>query len=407
MVDPTKKRLTIIFLVNIIIFNLIVLIVVYFFLQYSMIRNAKRHIIENTATEFLPHYKTNNLDILKKIIEDEYFQVLNGKGQIVLDVQSSVHFKPLLNKSHFEAAFSGKQIFEIIKQQNTNYMVSYLPLDRDHVLRVTLSLEELSEFKSSFLSILFFTLPGMFFLSYIISRYMVNQSLKPIKKIFAYQETFTSNITHELNSPMTSIKGNLEVLLRKKRSLGEYRETIKSVLGRINDIIDLLNNLYLLANSKLKPLDLFKENADIEKIIGGLVEKYEPLIFSKNIKFNLHIKQNTFCKCDISLMERAIENLIDNAVKYTPDSGLIEIRALRNKKNCMLTISNTCKDITNDEIKNLFNPFYRGKNALNKNLEGKGLGLHIVQYIIYSHGGIIFTKLDRELLSFTIKLPGR
>ncbi len=406
MIDQTKKRLNLIFLSAIATFNIFILVILFSFLHYRLINAAQKHIIENVAVEFLPHYKTNNLEILKKIIEDEHFQVLNRKGQIVLDVQSSVHFKPRFNESHFEAAFSGKQVFEIIKQQDANYMISYSPLDHDHVLRVTLSLEELSEFKNNFITIVLFTIPGIFFLSYILSRFMVNQSLKPIKKVFAYQETFSSNITHELNSPMTSIKGNLEVLLRRERSPGEYRETIKSVLGRINEIIDLLNNLYLLATSKLKPLDLFKENVNIEKIIDGLIEKYEPLIFSNNIELNLSIQQNTFCECDASLIGRTIENLLDNAVKYTPPGGLIEIRVLRDKKNLMLTISNTCVGITYDEIKNFFSPFYRGKNILNKNLEGKGLGLHIVQHIIYSHGGTILTNLEKELLSFTIKIPG-
>ena len=232
---------------------------------YSVTNAAKKHLTEDIELEFLPHYRQKDFDILKKIIIDEFFQVLDRKGEVVLNVQSSVHFNPSLNESNLEAAFSGRQVFETTEHQNNTYMISYFPLDTDseHVGRITHSLEEMSHFRGILIKIMLFTLPFLLLISGIISRYLVHQSLKPIVKVLTYQETFSSNVTHELNSPLTSMKGNLEVILKRERTLQEYRETLKSVLRNVDGIIDLLNNLYLLATSKFKPLDLYKENDNI------------------------------------------------------------------------------------------------------------------------------------------------
>jgi signal transduction histidine kinase len=405
MIEPAKKRLTIVSLSLLVMSNILILLIIFTILHYILINNAKEHIMENIATEFMPHYKNNDLDTLRKIIEDEKFQILNREGEVVLDVQSSVHFIPPVNKSDLEAAFSDKHIFKIINPGNISYMVSYLPLDRNHILRVILSMEELSAFRKNFIIISLLTLPVMLLLSYILSRYMVAQSLEPVIRIFNYQETFSSSITHELNSPLTSIKGSLEVGLRRERSAEEYRNILKSALGRVNRLIDLLNNLFLLATSKFKPLDLLKEEVNIGTMIKEIIENYEPYLFNKDIKVNLAVDQDNICRCDSSLMRRAIENLIDNATKYTSTGGKVEIKTLHDRKNFILSISNTYNGITINDMKNLFKPFTRGKNSSASHPEGKGLGLHIVQYIGHSHGGTISVSFDNNMLTFIIKMP--
>jgi signal transduction histidine kinase len=100
--------------------------------------------------------------------------------------------------------------------------------------------------------------------------------------------------------------------------------------------------------------------------------------------------------CDEGLMRRALENLVDNAVKYTPNAGTIKI-GLAGQKNCLnFTISNTCESINRDEIANFFEPFYRGENAISRSIDGKGLGLYIARYIIRSHGGDITIKTSDD-----------
>ncbi len=401
MIDPAQKKLNAIFLSIIISFNILILAIIFFFLHYGLISSVKNHIIDSTATEFMPHYNNNDLATLNKIIEDEYFEVIDRQGDIVLDVKSSVHIKPPLNKKLFKAAFTGSQVFEILKHEDKSYLVSYVPLNSEHILRVTISIEELSHFQRNFLLIILFTLPAMVVLSFFLSRYMVNQSLNPVKRVMTYQETFASNIAHELNSPLTSIKGNLEVSLKKDRTPEEYRNAMKTVLNRVNGIIYLLNNLFLLATSKFKPLDLLREQMKINEIISGLDDKYEPVTLLKNIRLNIDLPADTVFYCDRSLMHRAIENLLDNAVNYTPENGLIDITSVHSKDGSTLIISNTCDRVTKDYISNFFKPFYRGKDRS----EGKRLGLYIVQYIIESHGGKVTANINDNLLTFKLLIP--
>ncbi len=402
MITEIKKKLSITFLSIMAGLGVLTLIVIFSFLNYRLGTVAEEHIMVNVAAEFMPHYEKNDIVTLSKIVEDEHFQVMNKKGEVVIDVQSTVHFDPLLNTSHLEAAFSGNPIFE----QDDGYMVAYLPLDRDYVLRVTMSMEGLSEFQRSFTIIILLVLPVVLLLSYALSRYMVTQSLEPIKKVLTYHETFSSTVTHELNSPLTSMKGNLEVLLRRDRSEQEYKETSKLVLRKINEIINLLNNLHLLATSKLKPLDLYKETVNLEKIVEEIAEKYKPSLHSQDIKLSMSLQPDVYCECDASLVKRAIENLVQNAFKFTPPAGLIEIQARHEERECILAISNTCEHLEQKDLENLFKPFYRGPGSLSRDTSGKGLGLYIVQYIITSHGGTITAGINNNQVYFTMRIPG-
>jgi signal transduction histidine kinase len=411
MIDPVKKKLSIIFFSIMIVLIMAVLTTVYLFMDYRLFGSVKQHLIESIDTEFMPHYKNNDFEVLSKIVEDELFQVLNGKGEVVFAVQSSVGFSPALNRSLLDAASKGRQVFETITHTKEHYLVTYYPLGGAFIGRAVHPIESRTVFRKNFAVLMIFSLPLLLLLAYLSSRYMVSQSLKPISKVLKYQETFSSSVSHELNSPITSIKGSLEVALRRDRSPQEYQGILKSALKKIDDIIDLLNNLALMATSKFKPLDLYRERVNMAEIIDDVVDKYEPLIYAKSISPNLSVHTSESCEtivpieCDATLMRRAIENLLDNAVKYTSPDGVIKLSCNNDASHFIFTISNTCSDISKDDLKNLCEPFYRGKNITDKNVEGRGLGLHVVQHIVYSHGGTLTPQLENGTLSITMKIP--
>ena len=127
---------------------------------------------------------------------------------------------------------------------------------------------------------------------------------------------------------------------------------------------------------------------------------------SRGIMFTLTGASGITCYCDEALIRRTIENLIDNAVKYTPDNGSISLTAEKDPKKISLTITNTCKSIEKGELKHIFDPFYRGRTTRQSNIEGKGLGLYISRYIIRSHGGDIrVNNTYGNLFSLTVTLP--
>lgn len=271
---------------------------------------------------------------------------------------------------------------------------------------VAMPVDIMLAYRNQFLKLVLFSIPGMLALSYITSRVLVDYALKPAVDFCRFQENFLSNVAHELRSPLASLQGNLEVSLRRERPVEEYKEAIGISLKETRRMIDLLKNLHLLASSRLKPLDILHKQVDLEDIVSDLINRYRAQIDSKNIDLSIENISGASCFCDKSLIKRAVENLLDNAVKYTPDRGTIKIIVLKDSRSLFLTIKNTAPDIQADEVKYLFEAFYRGKNIVNKDIEGKGLGLYITRYILRSHKGDITVAVTPDnLFSVTIALP--
>ena len=113
MIEPAKKKLNIIFITAMIFLVCSILASVYLFMDYRLTKSVKEHLTEAIETEFMSHYRKGDFDVLSKIIEDELFEILDGGGNVVFSVQSSIPFSPGLNRALFDAAGRGEQVFEI------------------------------------------------------------------------------------------------------------------------------------------------------------------------------------------------------------------------------------------------------------------------------------------------------
>ncbi|RPI38322.1 MAG: GHKL domain-containing protein [Nitrospiraceae bacterium] len=406
MINPAKRRLTRIFAAVTLLFSVLILGLSYFVVHYSTIREMKRHMNEDIDKEFLHKFYNSGLEPFKDAWNERRFQILNRQGEVVISTSNSAEFYPTLNPEHLQKAFNGKRVFEEHNVLNEPYLISYFSIDGKYIGRAASSLAEAKKYESIFLKLILGTLPGVLLISFFISRYLVNQAMQQISDFFTFQETFSSNVTHELRSPLASLKGNLEVTLRKERGTDEYKDTLALGLKEVDRIINLLNNLNLLASSQSKPLELFTDAVDVRALIDELIRTYKPVLQSKKIHLNVIRNEKATCICDEGLIRRTIENLIDNAVKYTPEGGSIQLDMTSKSGNVLLTITNTCMVMNKDDLGHIFDPFYRGKNALSHNAEGKGLGLYISRYIMRSHGGdITLNNTDGNVFSITLSLP--
>lgn len=406
MIVPTKKRLARIFTSVILIFNVIILIVSYAFLHQSIMSGAKRHMRDDIQREFLDQYKRTGLDPINNLWDEHFFQILNKDGGVVVSARNSVNFYPELENVSLKKAFDGKTSFIVRKIGHNEYMISYFPLDGTYIGRAAMSFSETRKYQKNFLYMMLVALPAMFLFSYLTSRFLVNHAMEQISDFFTFQETFSSNVTHELRSPLASLKGNLEVTLRRERSIKDYKDTLQLSLREVDRIIGLLNNLYLLASSKFKLLDLFKNEVDIVKISVEVARTYAGAMEDQGITFTLSDSDTALCHCDEALIRRTIENLLDNAVKYTPASGSISMAIQKHEKMISLTITNTCKTLDRSDLQHIFDPFYRGMNTKRDRIEGKGLGLYISRYIVRSHGGDIkVNNTYGNLFSLTVTIP--
>ncbi len=408
MIDILRKKLVLIFTVIIIIFNVLGMSVLLVYLHISATSVCKTHLLDEIKNEFLPNYRQIGKENIMRMFDEDYLEILTKDGVILGGTKRSQRFAFPVDEGLLREAFSGKTVFQDAEVGAAQYLVAYFPLDHSLIGRAAMPVDIMIAYRNQFLKLVLFSIPGMLALSYIASRFLVDYALRPAVDFCRFQENFLSNVTHELRSPLASLQGNLEVSLRRERPAEEYKEAIRISLKETRRIIDLLKNLHLLATSRLKPLDVLHRQVALEGIVSDLIGRYQEQIDLKKIALSIENISGASCFCDESLIKRALENLIDNAVKYTPDGGTIKIRASADSRSAYLTIENTAADIQADEVQYLFEAFYRGKNIANSGIEGKGLGLYITRYILRSHkGDITVTVTPDHMFSAEVSLPLR
>ena len=234
-----------------------------------------------------------------------------------------------------------------------------------------------------------------------------NKMLERIESAFKTQKNFIANASHELRTPLTVITGHLEVTLMNARKNEEYRKTIISVLGNIKNLNHISNRLLQLAqaSSEFSEADfslirideiLWQSKKDVLKINDSY---HININFSDSIddEYKLNVKGNE------QLLRTAISNLIDNGCKYSGDhTSDISINNENNK--VIINFSDKGIGISEEELKMIFQPFYRAKNAIGT--KGHGIGLSLVEKIITLHKGKITVKSEiMKGSAFTLSLP--
>lgn len=232
-----------------------------------------------------------------------------------------------------------------------------------------------------------------------------------ITQSFQYQELrkeFVANVSHELRTPLTVIKGFVETLQdgawRDEHKAPEYLNTI---YRHANQLTNLVSDLLEL--SKLESLGLSPRWAPVD--LGFVVHKaYElllPAAQRKNQTLSLNLDDHLpVIKGNADYIERAVSNLIDNATKYTPEGGKIEVSAKANGQYLVVSVSDNGIGIPRDDIPRIFERFYRVDRSRSREMGGTGLGLSIVKHVAQVHGGQIEVEsTPAQGSTFRLKLP--
>jgi len=236
----------------------------------------------------------------------------------------------------------------------------------------------------------------------------VMRDITAFREVERMKTDFVANVSHELRTPLTSIKGFVETLL--DGALQEP-ETARHFLEIINDEADRLNRLIgdLLSLSRIeaKQGEIHKTFVDLEKLISNVVSVLSPQANEKSLTLNIDIKKPLpTLQVDSDLIGQLMINLVDNAIKYTPKGGRIDITAFRVKNGIKVAVKDTGIGIPWDSIPRLFERFYRVDKARSREMGGTGLGLAIVKHILEVHGGTI--DVDSRVgrgSNFTFFLP--
>ncbi|MCF7848343.1 MAG: cell wall metabolism sensor histidine kinase WalK [Kiritimatiellales bacterium] len=230
-----------------------------------------------------------------------------------------------------------------------------------------------------------------------------------LRHLETVRSDFVANVSHELKTPITSIKGFVETLLSEEWNHSEeilrFLEIINQQTGRLSAIID---DLLTLSRLEQKTGTVIKENEKLVDILEDAIRLCELQAKETTIQIQLECPNDIVLPINAHLLEQAIVNLVINAVKYSEPEKTVRIMAEKQAERVIIRVEDEGFGIENKHLERLFERFYRVDTARSRKLGGTGLGLSIVKHIVQVHEGSIHVESKIGVGStFTIALPGR
>jgi heavy metal sensor kinase len=406
-----------------------------------------------------------NLKPIGKLI-----QVLDESGNIgrksdnLKDIQLPISLGALKNASKGMITFETNRSLESPPLR----IVTFPVLENNHITRiiqVASSLEDVEDALNTLLIILMIAVPLALLIASMGGQFLANKALKPVDQItqtarmitsknlnqrikslrvkdeisrlietfnemisrldrsFSQVKQFSTDASHELKTPLTILKGEVEVTLRKERTPQEYEQILKSNLEEINRMSQIVEDLLLLSKADSGELRLNKEDMNLTEILNEVVAHVDTLAQSKHlhVETSNHHEEIHILGDPLRIRELFL-NLIENGIKYTEEGGSIRIRLTKDTllqdgntsgrpqeeqtEFVKIIVSDTGIGIAKEDQERIFDRFFRVDKARSRGQGGSGLGLSICKWIVEAHRGEI--NVESELgkgSSFIIKLP--
>lgn len=222
------------------------------------------------------------------------------------------------------------------------------------------------------------------------------KSLRAIEVISKAKSDFISSVSHELRTPLTSIKGFSSLLVEEKfgKLPEEARKRLITIDENVNKLMDIVNTLLDIARIESGKMEVKIAPAEIVELLNGVAELLAPQIQAKKIKLSLSTPKTLQVYMDKSLIERVLINLINNAIKYTPEGGSILVSLRQIDQQALIGVKDTGCGIKQEDLEKIFDEFYRVNNPENVKLRGSGLGLSLVRKIIDTHKEKIWVESE-------------
>jgi heavy metal sensor kinase len=372
-----------------------------------------------------------------------YIQIADKRGAIIY--RSYSLGKDSLNPP---AVFEPNLPFLTTVHLNREAIRSAVMKDENFTILVGYPLAELREALENLYSIFLFLIPIALVVSIIGGLYLANKSLKPVDEVtrrahqitaenldqriperkvedeigrlistfnemirrlhnsFAQVKQFSADASHELRTPLTIMRGEIELALRSSKSPEEYRRVLASALEEILRMTSIVDNLLTLAKADQGLYEAKFAEVNLQELVAELYDDSELLAQRKGIKVTLKHNQLITIVGDRVRLRQLFLNLIDNAIKYTPEGGRVMLSVERQNGTAQFEVQDTGIGIPSQEIPRIFDRFYRVDKARARDYGGSGLGLSIAKWIAELHRGTISVKSEPEKGStFIVSLP--
>ena len=217
----------------------------------------------------------------------------------------------------------------------------------------------------------------------------LNAMLERIEHAFDTQRRFTADASHELRSPLSRLRAEIEITLRRPRDNGDYVSALRSCLDEVERLTTLVEELLMLAR-----IDAGQERGpaalvSLAALARDTIDRLTPQARERGIAIVLTEESAETVKFDGAPLGLVLRNILDNAIKFSPTGGRIDVHVAGGEHGAVLTVADQGPGIDDDELPFLFDRFFRGDGARADGIDGVGLGLALCQAIVRSHGGKI------------------
>ncbi len=208
---------------------------------------------------------------------------------------------------------------------------------------------------------------------------------------------FNSDVSHELRTPLTAIRGEIETVLRHPRDEAYYRKSMESILYETGQIEAIVENLLALSRYDKESFSQSYEAVELSSLLLGVLEQYAQKIGEKEIKVDIRCLEPIVYTCNKHLVATVFSNLLDNALKYSPDKCTVRLSLCMEAEKPVFSIEDEGSGIPEEDLERITERFYRVDQSRTRQIKGFGLGLSIVKNILDLHGALldIRSEVDR------------
>ncbi len=370
---------------------------VFVFLRYSIMAQVEKSLLNASVG---PYFQSDNLIyVFDRDGKISTLQMENSYSDAEIEDVVDNLLKPR-QENKFKTQSGKRYMYRKITEKT--------PFDADFSTKYVV-IEFTGSFKTILsLGILLFVIAFVGMLTIFLFYYFFSKkAIQPVKQSFVRQQELIANASHELKTPLTIVRTNLELVESAPEStVADNKKWLESADYQIKRMHSLIIDMLELTKFESMRSQAVKEKLCVNDVVEGMLLSFEATCYEKSIQLNFISEQDLYILADKAQIEKLAGILIDNAIKYTPEHGEINVRIQKQRRYAVMRFSNTGEGISQENIENIFDRFFKVDASHKETSNSFGLGLSIAKSIVNSMKGNIRCESEiGKYTEFIVELP--